>query len=86
MSIELIVPKYKHRPVSLDEKIVRKVANPMDPDDLMPHQCGICGVKGTFKNPLMGRPYFTFEDTGRPKGELYQVMCAECMERKAGKR
>lgn len=87
MSIELLVPRYAHRRVSDDEKFERKIANPLDPADTLPQECGVCHAKSSWPdNPLMMKPYFTMDGTRRPKGELYRALCAHCMEREAGKR
>lgn len=85
MSIELIVPRYSHRNVSVDERLERKVSDPLDPDEKIPDRCGGCGVAGSFGNPLMGTPFFRMEHGG-PRGTLYQVMCSQCMQEKAKRR
>ena len=85
MSTTILVPKYKIPNLSEDERIGRSIVNPMDDAQKMPKICSQCGASGSMRNPLMGRPAFIL-DTGMPKGELYQVFCSECMEKRARRR
>jgi hypothetical protein len=77
MAITLMIPRYAHRPVSIDERLGRQVEDVMNPANPLPQQCSQCKLPGTPKSPLMMRPFFR-TDSGGPRGTMYQAFHEIC--------
>jgi len=87
MAITLVVPKYAHPRVGMDERIDRKIADVMDAEEKLPDRCGDCGAAGSVHNPLMMRPYFKMADgSGLPRSTLYQCRCSDCQVKRVRRR
>jgi hypothetical protein len=81
MSVTILTPIYSHRKVSDDEKAARRIADALDPAEILPQKCGDCGASGSIRNPLMMKPLFRM-DHGGPKGTLYKCRCADCQTKR----